>query len=310
MQKARRTLFAVTLLAILQAVEARLTRNGLPGGQTVAPTGRDFLLNAPLRLYSTPPKKAILLPWMRRRKYVTPSTDHPFLTLRDAGCASATPLAIRDDEGWIGVVRSVSAAQLSEMMTRSGQSGSGGREITIILFHGGVECEWSREFWGVWTEFSRRMRRVCVVAIDGANDSMMNYNLMVLGFPTVMRVSGERSSDTFRGNRTIEELLEWVVEVGGGPPMDTEGWDGIEGDFKWLEVEKAEIGRSVKVLDVGENAAMETKKTNWALVGANVVSVMNIGCVLWYVAVRWMRRKPRRTRRHRDRNTQGAYYGA
>lgn len=58
------------------------------------------------------------------------------------------------------------------------------------------------------------MRTCCLVEIDGENDHKMNYNLMVLGFPTVLRVRVNEPGDAFLLNRTVDAFFTLVVNKG------------------------------------------------------------------------------------------------
>lgn len=154
------------------------------------------------------------------------------------------------------------------------------RDATFVLFHGGVQCEWSRKFWRVWIEATRRLRGSCLVAIDGAKDSMMNYNLMVLGFPTVVRVRKDESRETFRGNRTVDDLVAWIVNAGGIAPLGSLG-HRVSDDVRWLAIDtRLDNQGSWKgdVLDIRERAVRESEQFNWPLLGANLVCFLHI---LW-----------------------------
>lgn len=179
------------LLLLVAASHARLTRLPLPTGCTVAPTGRDHVL------YNGASKRAM-----------TMSETHPFYTLHDGDCPSSF-LAVRDAAGWIGVMRHVTSTQLTSIIGRD--------QATIVLFHGGPTCPWSTAIWRLWASLTRALPATCTVVIDARHDSMLNYNLMVLGFPTIMRVSNDKG-EVFRGNRTLPNLVSWAVRSGSAAP--------------------------------------------------------------------------------------------
>lgn len=250
------------LLVFPSVVHTLLTLNGGPSGQTVAPTGLDHL------------------------QPLLSSAHSPFHTLQDYGCShpgvTHTVLRVILPTGPV-LARSVSVSQLSSLFASAGAPPLGGAPApVVVLFHGGPSCEWSRRVWPTWLAAAARYRTLCFVAIDAAADYMLNYNLMVLGFPTVIRVQADRSSETFRGNRTEDELVAWVNTVTDVAPME-----GSVDEWEWL-------GSPTASLDVrGEEGA---EGVNWPLVAANIVSVCN---VLWLVsrAAAVMRRGVRGKRR-------------
>lgn len=306
-------LFGVFLFVLMSVGmhDATLTHNGLPQGQTIAPRGIDYLhytlsKTAPLRRRKK--GKGVGKRPRRRLRHTLASTS-PFYTLRDSACSRASVVAVRDDEGWVGVVRTVTARELAvargASVSSSGgtsSSNSGLREPLFVLFHGGRHCEWSRKFWRVWVNATRQLRGNCLVAINGASDSMMNYNLMVLGFPTVMRVRGDESSETFRANRSVEDLIAWVVNAGGVAPLggdvslsgdasdenetfnndrcsDEDGSPNLRADSVWISVlhliapDGAWKG---DVIDLREHIVRQTQRFNWPLLGANLVCAAHI----------------------------------
>lgn len=103
---------------------------------------------------------------------------------------------------------------------------------------------------------------------------MLNYNMMVLGFPTVLRVRAERKTEVFRGNRSVEALMEWVVGVTGVAPVEG-GWEEIDVGGKGgggIDLREVEVG------------------VDWVLVGANLVAMIN---VIWVLVRGFGRRKGR-----------------
>lgn len=177
----------------------------------------------------------------------------------------------------------MSSTQLSSVLSAAANPALGGVSLpVVVLFHGAGSCEWSREFWSVWAEVVQQCSAVCLVAIDARRDSMLNYNMMVLGFPTVLRVRAERKTEVFRGNRSVEALLEWVVGVTGVAPVEG-GWEETAVSGK--------RGRGVDLRDVEEGV-------DWVLVGANVVAAVNL---IWILVRGCGRtRRTRRTRRDED----------
>lgn len=132
-----------------------------------------------------------------------------------------------------------------------------------------------------------------MVAMDASADSMMNYNLMVLGFPTIIRMRGDRGSDSFSGNRTVNDLVRWAARVGGGAPMDdVEGVVGVDLDRKILEIRD---GTKVDTLHLG----VGEEGVDWALVAANVVTVGNLVYGVWWVVSKWLT-KEGQVREHED----------
>ena len=101
----------------------------------------------------------------------------------------------------------------------------------------------------------------------------MNYNMMVLGFPTVLRVVNEWPNENFRGNRTVDDMVKWAVWVGAMAPLDVDGIDSYESDLQRFEVS----GEEVEVLDLDDE---RHTGINWTLWGANFVSICN---VLWII---------------------------
>lgn len=246
------------LLVFPSVVNTLLTLNGAPSGQTVAPTGLDHL----------------------QPRVCSPHS--PFYTLQDFACSHSglthTVLRVIPPTGPL-LARSVSVSQLSSLFASAGAPPLGGAPSpVVVLFHGGPSCEWSRRIWPTWLSAAARHRTLCFVAIDAAADYMLNYNLMVLGFPTIMRVQADRGSETFRGNRTEDELVAWVSAV-----TDVASMEGSVNEREWL-------GSPAATLDVrGEGG---TEGVNWPLVAANVVSACN---VLWFIwsAAAVVRRKVR-----------------
>lgn len=299
----------------IEMYQAVLTRDGLPQGHTIAPRGVDYLHYTLSR--TTPPRrrkkgKGVGKRPRRRLRHTLASTS-PFYTLRDSVCSRASVMAVRDDDGWVGVVRTVTARELATARGASVSSSGGGsgtssssgglREPLFVLFHGGEQCEWSRKFWRVWVNATRQLRGNCLVAINGASDSMMNYNLMVMGFPTVMRVRGDDSGETFRANRTVEDLIAWVVNAGGVAPLGGDvsptgdsscnneislndnrcsnnyGSANLRADTVWISVSRfiAPDGAwKGDVIDLRDHIIRQTQRFNWPLLGANLVCVSHV----------------------------------
>lgn len=295
MRYVTRTVFLVVVACLTSAGTCTLTNKGLPHGQTIAPRGVDYLHYTLYRPRIVRRKKKGGKSVSPRRRLRSPpgftlSTSSPAYTLRDSSCLHASPLAVRNDDGWVGIIHAVSGAQLTKARQMAGATRMGGRESLFVLFHGGRRCEWSRKFWPVWAVVARRVRANCLVAIDAAQDSMMNYNLMVLGFPTVMRVGADEVGETFRGNRTVEAVVEYIVRNSGMAPLESEG-DGLEDDMKWLDLKKSrdsddsaldgDVQWDGEVLDVREDKVKEDEQFNWALLGANIVCGAHV--VAWVV---------------------------
>lgn len=96
---------------------------------------------------------------------------------------------------------------------------------------------------------------------------MLNYNLMVLGFPTILRVRADASAETFRGNRTEQDIVNWIGQVTGVAPMDHNVHDE-----DWLGVPTGS-------LHVGDDVAED--QVNWPLLAANFVTLCNVAWLLW-----------------------------
>lgn len=305
------TIWMLLVILFLSNARGRLTDNGLPDGQTVAPRGVDHLHFTLSRTVSQRRRKKggkANARRHRRRFRHSLAVDSPFYTLRDSSCAHASYMAVYDDEGLAGIVRTLPARMLTSV--RGGNSGLlsssnslTSRDPTFVLFHGGVHCEWSRKFWRVWIEATRRLRGSCLVAIDGATDSMMNYNLMVLGFPTVVRVRTDESRETFRGNRTVEDLIAWVVSAGGIAPLGAIG-HRVADDIRWLALESHVDDEGVwqgDVLDIRQETVRNSEQFNWPLLGANLVCFAH---VIWgAVSLAGSLRKRRGRRRTGDPDT-------
>lgn len=122
------------------------------------------------------------------------------------------------------------------------------------------------------------------MAIDAKKDYVLNYNLMVLGFPTIMRLWAVKPNETFRRNRTEAELVSWVERVTGISPMEMD-----VRDEDWL-------GEPQGTLDM-----TLVEEVNWTLVAANAVTALNVVGVLWWalngIRGRW---KTERERLHVD----------
>lgn len=251
---AARIAIVVLVLVVAAAstlVNARLTHNGFDHGQTVAPNGADFILF---------PKQRSNL------RNVTPSPDAPFFTLHHQGCVHARPQAILTDDGIVGILNTVSAANLSKLPSLS-------HHVTLVLFHGGPTCKYSRAVLPTWLKLTRYMRATCLLALDAATDSMMNYNLMVLGFPTLMRVSPE-SGANYHGDRSLSDLIAWAVDAADIAPMDVESIDDLLGDmYRYSLKFNQVVDGSIDVLDIRESK-LSQPPINWTLIGANVVTVI------------------------------------
>lgn len=138
----------------------------------------------------------------------------------------------------------------------------------IVLFHGGSSCEWSRQILPIWAQVEQRMMPICMVAVDGRTYSLVNYNLIVLGFPTILRVQSEQKAEVYRGPRDVNRLTEWVVDVTGVPPE------------QWQHAEQT-APPHVTWTDAAE-------EWDWVLLGANFVCALNLISALLRL-LRWIR---------------------
>lgn len=279
------------------------------------------------------------------------STESPFFTRRDALCEHTSVAAVRDDAGWAGLVRTIQAGDIGQRgvyvagvsqfdravgavresiyTRRSGVTATtassittfpssvptGGPDAMFILFHGGPFCEWSRKFFRAWISSSRQLRAHCLVTLDAAADATVNYDLMVLGFPTIVRVRRDDAGPTFRGERKIARIIEWVVNMSGVAPLGSnnsdmpvcnssrsagcdqdDGVDRLQEDARWFGVEhllaldNASFPWKGSVIDLREKTIEQTRPTNWPLVAANFVCVAHV--VWWVLRMRKTFRKP------------------
>ncbi|CAN8062533.1 unnamed protein product [Agarophyton chilense] len=248
----RRLLVSLALVACLPVlVYTRLTRDVFLDGQTVAPKSVDYIH------FPHP---------FSKRSQLTCSLEAPFFTLDHQACENARPQAVLTDDGYIGIINTISAANLSRVSTSR-------RHLAIVLFHGGPTCKHSRAVLPTWVKLTRRMRASCLLAVDAAVDSMMNYNLMVVGFPTIMRASPETSA-TYRGDRSLQDLIAWAVKVGANAPMPAENIDHLNSDLERYELSLADIrDEHFDVLDIREEAAKQIG-INWTLIAANIVTFL------------------------------------
>lgn len=230
--------FLSVLFLLPLLTHSALTHNGLPTGQTVAP-----------------PPVTLLTP---------PSThpNSPFHTLHDHVCAHA-PISRVLTELSSNLTRTVSAAQLSAIIAAAAPPPA---TPLVVLFHGGASCEWSRAIFPLWLRVAKRYRTLCFLALDARSDYVLNYNLMILGFPTVLRLLADKPQEAFRGNRTEPDLVAWVARVTGVAPMRPD-----VGDEEWL-------GEEQGVLDM-----RPTDNVNWTLVAANIVTALNDLYFMWKV---------------------------
>lgn len=267
------------------SVFARLTHNGVPYGQTMAPTGRDYLSHRPpqqslqpsssrhrprqknkqkqknMRSSSTKPHRKICL-----------SSEAPFHTLRNTACLLTlyTPRLISTNLP-ATPIRAVTSSQLSTIFQAAASPPLGGpSEPVIVLFHGGPSCPWSPSILEAWLHAQQVYRNLCLVSMDAAADSMLNYNLMVLAFPTIMRIRADKPVETFRANRTSENLIAWIYRVTNIPPMSEYVPEHI---FIGLPAATADL---VTFSDSPHTPQLR----NWPLWGANIVTVLN---VIWFV---------------------------
>lgn len=265
---------------------------------------------------------------VRRRLQYTLASSSAFYTLRDHACMSSPISAVRDDNGWLGLIRTITSRDLanarasssssspsSPSSTSSANSASSASASTsskkkstsssscpggamFVLFHGGSQCEHSRAIWPIWLSVSRRLRGNCIVAINGQEDSMMNYNMMVLGFPTIMKVHSDNNIETYRGNRSVNEIISWIVNTPGGiAPLGNDyeiynekvlsldgEWLGDKGNiYEWnrrAEIEilnknsqrhHRSISKDRSVIDLTSEMINLEKGTNWSLWAANFV---------------------------------------
>ncbi|PXF48243.1 hypothetical protein BWQ96_01932 [Gracilariopsis chorda] len=256
---AARIAIIVSVASFFALANARLTHNGFNHGHTVAPKGTDFILFSNASTKHASKEKA-------HPPYITPSSDSPFFTLHHEGCIHARPQALLTDEGFVGILNTVSAANLSKLSSLSDH-------VTLVLFHGGPSCKYSRAILPTWVNLTRYMRASCLLALDAATDSMMNYNLMVLGFPTLMRVSPE-SGPNYHGDRSLSDLIAWAVKSGGIAPMDVESIDDLLGDLHRYNLKFNQVvDGSIDVLDIRESK-LASPPVNWTLIGANFVTVI------------------------------------
>eukprot|EP00177_Eucheuma_denticulatum_P003847 GFKZ01006956.1.p1 GENE.GFKZ01006956.1~~GFKZ01006956.1.p1 ORF type:complete len:276 (+),score=21.37 GFKZ01006956.1:27-830(+) len=230
-----------------------------PEGQTQRPTGLHHILYPPLKHYLPPS---------------TPSTLHPFHTLHDFPCQHITRKNLTLPDNTSVHTRLASNSQVSTMLhAASNPPFSAPPTPIIILFHGGPSCEWSRQILPIWAQVEQRMMPVCMVAVDGRRYSLVNYNLIVLGFPTILRVQSDRKAEVYRGPRKVDRLTEWVVDAMGVPPD------------QWQQSEHASPP-PVKWSDA-------TEEWDWVLVGANFVCALNLISALLRL-LRWMRARWRK----------------
>lgn len=373
-------IFYVLLGGILRigtvGVDSRLTVGGLPNGQTVAIQGADFLhytlipaspastSSSATHSTASPSNPGARAVTRRRRKRnrrsqlrrnrlprwtYSFSTESPFFTRRDILCANVPVTAVRDDKGWIGLIRTISSSDIGRrgvtgavnsrletgnskthgstsrsktgVTTGTGTSGLsllssipvGGPDAMFVLFHGGPFCEWSRAFFQKWVEVSRQLGAHCLVTLNAAADPTVNYDLMVLGFPTIVRVRRDDAGPAFRLDREVSPIVEWVVNMSGVAPLRRNnlnrvgkcdandclsdgGYRNLKEDAAWLNVEHLlDSGNSSEpwkgsVLDLREDVLQQTRPINWPLMGANLVCVAHI--LWWAVRKRCLFGKP------------------
>lgn len=279
------------------------------------------------------------------------SAESPFFTRRDALCEHASVAAVRDDTGWAGLVRTIQAGDIGRRgvygagtsqfdrtmgtarefanVKRDGMAAEtasslttslatvlmGGPDAMFVLFHGGPFCEWSRAFFRAWISASRQLRAHCLVTLDAAADTTVNYDLMVLGFPTIVRVRKDDAGPSFRGEREISRVLEWVVNMSGVAPLGSntsdvpecnnsrslecnqnDGVYRLQEDAKWFGVEDLFVLDNTSfpwkgaVIDLREKTIEQTRPINWPLVAANVVCFAHV--VGWAFRMRRAFQKP------------------
>lgn len=207
-----------------------------------------------------------------------------FYTLHGSACLGRTQFA-KVNSTLEGIVRMVDADGLSNVLRTARIR----REHVFVMFHGGEKCKWSEQIWPVWIELVRRMRSACMLTIDGRKQSVHNYNMMVLGFPAIVRVGNERPQATYKGNRSVEEILGWMVRGSGIAPMgiNKNEWDMKE-DLEWFDIRQKDIKEVLKIGEFQRNEGID-----WILVAANVVSTGNVG---WWMIKVWRRLKEKRRR--------------
>lgn len=134
------------------------------------------------------------------------------------------------------------------------------REDTLVLFYGGRWCTWSSALRPVWAQLASRFPNLCLIAIDAYKHSSMNPVVGVHAFPTVLRFQAGHVRQKYTGERTIEDMTAWIVNVTNTAPEQGAQFEEVQSRYMQCDW----------VNELNDHS----HPTDWLLIASSLVSVL------------------------------------